>query len=165
MPIAGINQPETLQVDKTIRLRKFDGNYDFAHAWYQDVEAMYMMDGEREPYPLERVARMYQYLDQHGELYFIEVLKADGYHPIGDVTFWQEDMPIIIGDPSYRGQKIGQTVVAALVERGRSLGYETLYVAEIYDHNIASRRCFETVGFRACKKTEKGNRYKLTLEE
>jgi len=102
-------------------------------------------------------------LDKQGELYFIEVLEGDVFKPIGDVTFWQEDMPIIIGDAHYRGQQIGKSVVAALIKRGKSLGYETLYVAEIYDHNIISRKCFEALGFRACEKTEKGHRYKLTL--
>lgn len=63
------------------------------------------MDGERAPYTDERVDRMYRFLDAHGELYFIEVLENGRYAPIGDVTFWQGDMPIIIGDSAYLGQK------------------------------------------------------------
>lgn len=30
MPMQGIEQPEILPVDGELRLRKFDGNYDFA---------------------------------------------------------------------------------------------------------------------------------------
>lgn len=51
---------------------------------------------------------MYRYLDAHGELYFIEILDKGRFTPIGDVTFWQEDMPIIIGDSRYRGRGIGK---------------------------------------------------------
>lgn len=83
------------------------------------------------------------------------------YRPIGDVTFWQEDMPIVIGERKYRGKGIGRRVVSALVQRGRELGYEQLEVDEIYDWNEGSRRCFESVGFRAYEKTEKGSRYRL----
>ena len=163
MSIPNVNQPEILQVDDTIRLRKFDGEFTFAYAWYLDEDAMYLMDGERAAYPAERVERMYRYLDSHGELYFIEVLENGRYIPIGDVTFWQQDMPIIIGRASHRGRNIGRKVVAALIRRGRELGYKALYVDEIFDYNIASRRCFEANGFAAYEKTEKGSRYRLTL--
>ena len=106
---------------------------------------------------------MYRYLNNAGELYFIEALENGTYKPIGDVTFWQEDMPIVIGDRNYRGRKIGRRVVSALVQRGIALGYDYLEVGEIYDWNESSRRCFESVGFQAYEKTDKGAKYKLTL--
>lgn len=163
MPIPNIAQPELLLIDAEIRLRKFDGQFAFAHPWYQDLDAMYLMDGERSGYPPERVERMYRYLDAHGELYFIEVLEDGRFIPIGDVTFWQKDMPIIIGSAAHRGRKIGQKVVSALVQRGRELGYTELYVDEIFDYNLASRRCFETNGFVSYEKTPRGSRYRLIL--
>ena len=49
--------------------------------------------------------RMYRYLNEHGELYFIEIKDGDTYRPIGDVTFWQEDMPIVVGEKNLRGKK------------------------------------------------------------
>ena len=85
------------------------------------------------------------------------------YKPVGDVTFWQEDMPIVIGDPAYRGKGIGRKVISTLIERGKELGYDHLAVEEIYDWNIGSRRCFESVGFVACEKSEKGSSYRLAL--
>ena len=106
---------------------------------------------------------MYRYLDNAGELYFIEVLENGTYKPIGDVTFWQEDMPIVIGDPACRGKGIGRKVISALVRRGKALGYDHLAVGEIYDWNEGSRQCFESVGFKAYEKTEKGARYKMAL--
>jgi len=38
-----------------------------------------------------------------------------------------------------------------------------LYVQEIYDYNTASKKMFESVGFYAIEKTEKGHRYALDL--
>ena len=163
MAIQGIEQPAVIQIDKSLRLRKYDGVHDFALEWYQDEETVYLVDGKRDPYTMERLGGMYRYLNNAGELYFIEVLENGTYKPIGDVTFWQEDMPIVIGDRNYRGRKIGRRVVSALVKRGVALGYDHLEVGEIYDWNEGSRRCFESVGFRSYEKTEKGSRYILEL--
>lgn len=165
MPIAGVEQPELIAVDENIRLRKFDGVYDFAFDWYQDGETVYLVDGKKEPYTKEKLRRMYEYLDSHGELYFIETRQGEGYKPIGDVTFWKEDMPIVIGDKNSRGKGIGQKVIQCLIERGRSLGYDTLKVDEIYTYNLSSRKCFEKLGFKAYEQTERGERFRLRLKE
>lgn len=85
---------------------------------------------------------MYHYLNNIGELYFIEVLENGAYKPIGDVTFWEDDMPIVIGDPNYRGRRIGRKVISALIERAKELGFDHVSVGEIYDWNESSRRCF-----------------------
>jgi len=163
MPIPGIPQPEILSVTENLRLRKFDDVYDFAFDWYQDPEMVWLVDGKREPYTVEKLGRMYWYLDSRGELYFIEAMENGIWKPIGDVTFWQEDLPIVIGDPAFRGRGIGKAVISTLIQRGRELGYESLRVEEIYHWNIASQKCFESLGFRAYEKTEKGSRFLLGL--
>ena len=163
MAIQGIEQPAIIPIDESLRLRKFDGVYDFALEWYRDAETVYLVDGKCDLYTMERLKGMYEYLNDAGELYFIEVLETDTWKPIGDVTFWQEDMPIVIGDRNYRGKKIGRKVVSALAERGKELGYDHLEIGEIYDWNESSRRCFESVGFVAYEKTEKGAKYRLLL--
>ena len=81
------------------------------------------------------------------------------------MTFWQEDMPIVIGDQASRGQGIGRKVIAALIQRGWQLGYDCLRVNEIYAFNFASQRCFEQAGFQAWKETEKGKSYILRRTE
>lgn len=162
MPIQGIPQPDLIQIDNTLRLRRYDGIHDFALTWYQDVEMVWMVDGDRVPYTPELLTKMYTWLDNAGELYFIEVLE-DAWTPIGDVTLCREDMPIVIGDPPFRGRGIGTRVIAALIERGRALGFDHLAVEDIYDWNAPSRRCFEKLGFRPWKQTKKGSSYRLTL--
>ncbi len=162
--IEGVLQPVILLVDDKIRLRKFDGKYDFAYEWYQDEETVYFVDGVRKPYDHDTLTRMYRYLERCGELYFIEIKEKNGYIPIGDVTFWKEDMPIVIGTKVYRRQGIAKKVIARLIERGRTLGYDRLYIREIYEFNKASRKCFESLGFYAYEKTDKGNRFVLFLK-
>lgn len=165
MAIYGIRQPEILQVDCDIRLRKYDGVYDFAFEWYQDEETVYLVDGVRKPYSQETLTRMYEYLNKQGELYFIEVQEYDTWRPIGDVCFWKDDMPIVLGEKEYRGKGIAKKVIGRLIKRGKTLGYDSLYVNEIYEFNVASRKCFESLGFTACEKTEKGNRFVKRLVE
>lgn len=164
MPISGVIQPELIPISDDLRLRRFDGNYDLALPWYQDRETLLLVDGKEEPYTPTRIKGMYDYLDAHGELYWIEYRQEGTFVPIGDVTFWQEDMPIVIGEKMLRGKGIGRRVVRALCRRARALGYERIYVDEIYDFNIGSRRCFESVGFVPYEKTERGARYVLKLE-
>lgn len=164
MPISGIAQPELIPISDDLRLRRFDRDYDTALPWYQDRETVWLVDGKEEPYTLARIKRMYDYLGEHGELYWIEYRTAGDFVPIGDVTFWQDDMPIVIGEKAFRGKGIGRRVVTALCRRARALGYERIYVDEIYDFNIGSRRCFESVGFVPYEKTERGARYVLKLE-
>lgn len=163
MPILDVKQPEYIIVNDDIRLRKFDNNFAFALEWYQDEETVMLVDGKNEPYDMEKLHRMYSYLNEHGELYFIEVQEGDKYVPIGDVTFSGEDMPIVIGVKSYRGQGIGSKVIVTLVQRGKQLGYTCLAVNEIYKYNIGSQKMFEGVGFKKYEETEEGYRYKLNL--
>ena len=113
---------------------------------------------------MDQLSRMYHYLEKKGEVYFIEILDNGTFRPIGDVTFWQEDMPIVIGEPQYRGKGIGKQVISALIQRGKALGYEYLQIGEIYEWNIVSRRCFEGLGFREYKKTDKGASFRLELK-
>lgn len=159
MPLTGIEQPMLLPIDSTLRLRKYDGRHDFAYAWYQDIETVHLMDGVDVPYTKEKLARMYAYLDAHGELYFIEAKTAAGDVPIGDVTLCRENLPIVIGEAAYRGKGVGRRVVGALVQRARALGWDAVYVEEIYEYNTGSRKCFESAGFSPWRKTDRGSSY------
>lgn len=164
MGILNVTQPDYISIDENLRLRKFDGKYDFALSWYLDNDILRLVDGENAHiYDNDKLKRMYSYLNSKGELYFIEVKKDEVYMPIGDVTFWREDMPIVIGDKNYWRKGIGYKVIMALTERARALGYNDIYVGEIYAYNIASQKTFEKAGFKKYKDTEKGAAYVLKL--
>ncbi len=163
MAIPGVEQPAIIEINETFRLRRYEGTADFALAWYQDEEIVYLVDGVKTPYSRETLYAMYNYLAARGEMYFIEAREGEDFVPIGDVAFSKTDLPIVIGDPAYRGRGIGRQVIRALMERGRSLGYETMGVREIYDFNAASIRCFTACGFKPAERTDKGWRYKAKL--
>lgn len=163
MPIPEIDQPEILPISDTLQLHRYDGKYDFALAWYQDAETVYLVDGVRTPYDPEKLSRMYTWLDKHGELYWIEAIQDGAFSPIGDVTLWQEDMPIVIGEPSFRGKGVGKAVVNTLIARGRALGFDHMAVGEIYRYNKASQALFESAGFRQSGETKNGFSYRLAL--
>ncbi len=163
MAIIGAEQPACMEIETTLRLRRYDGTADFALPWYQDDELVYLVDGVSKVYDRANLYGMYTYLDQHGELYFIETLEEGHWVPIGDVTFSREDMPIVIGEPAYRGRGLGRKVIKALMDRGRQLGFTRLGVREIYDWNAASIRCFTACGFRPVEQTDKGWRYEAML--
>lgn len=164
MPIEGMIQPELIPVSPTLRLRKYDGIFDFALPWYQDPVVLKMSEGENTaPYPMETLEKMYSYLDAHGELYWIEEDQGAGFVPIGDVTLCREDMPIVLGSPAVRGRGIGKAVVKALIERARALCWDHLAVQNIFSYNTASQKLFLSCGFRETEKTPDGAGYRLEL--
>lgn len=61
----------------------------------------------RTPYTLEKVHVMYRYLQARGELYIIEGKDTplSDFRPIGDVTFWQDDLPIVIGEKAWQTKR------------------------------------------------------------
>lgn len=164
MPIEKINQPEIIDISSNLRLRKFDNNYNFTFDWYQDENTVRLVDGlDAKKYDLDKLRKMYRYLDNIGELYFIEILENNKFIPIGDVTFCQQDIPIVIGDEKYRGKGIGKKVLEAIIRRGKELGYKELNVREIYTYNVASQKLFESVGFNKSGDTANGFSYKLII--
>ena len=72
-------------------------------------------------------------------------------------------MPIVIGDYEFRGKGIGKLVVNELVKRAKELGFERLFVREIFNYNVGSQTLFEGVGFIKHTTTEKGYGYLLQL--
>ncbi|HEL1717915.1 TPA: GNAT family N-acetyltransferase [Streptococcus suis] len=163
MAITGIEQADILEIDKQVRLRRYDGQHDFAFEWHQDLELVWLVDGNKEPYTFDRLNRMYGYLATNGECYFIEIFEDDQFIPIGDVTLFADDFAIAIGDKRYWNKGIGTKVLQRMVERARELGFVEILVEEIYDWNLGSRKLFEKCGFEAVKKKEKGWSYKKML--
>ncbi|TCD46547.1 GNAT family N-acetyltransferase [Streptococcus sp. X16XC17] len=152
-------------ISDQLRLRPFRNNDDVAHAliWYQDPEMVYLVDGVREPYTMEKLQRMYTYLNDYGQLYWIDYLENGSWKAIGDVTLCEDDLPIVIGDMAYRGRGIGRAVLSRLIEEARLAGRGYLAVREIYDFNLPSQACFEACGFQKVAQTEKGYSYRLNF--
>ena len=145
MPINNVIQPDKIIVSDRLNLIKYDWKNDYNRIikWYSDEETLMLVNGNTNKYDCEQIDRMYDYQSEHGELYFIEY---DG-EIIGDVTFSQQDMPIVIGEKSLRHSGIGLAVIKKLIERAKSIGYDKIFVQEIYDYNVASQKLFKKAGF------------------
>ena len=163
MAIEGVEQPKLLEINKYLWLRKYDGYLDFALIWHQDLELVWLIDGDQECYSLDLLNRMYDYLSKNGECYFIEIFEDDQFIPIGDLTLFADDFAIAIGDKRYWKKRIGTKVLHRMIERAREVGLEEILVEEIYDWNLGSRKLFEKCGFEVVEKTQKGWSYRLTL--
>lgn len=156
-----------IQIDDSLRLVPYflADHHDAALVWYQDVDLVELVDGIRIPYSLEKLNAMYSYLEEHGDLFWIEFREKGKWLPIGDVTLSQENLPIVIGNPAYQHQGLGSKVLRALIDIARSKGWKQLKVQEIYTFNRISRRCFESLGFVESGTTENGVSLVLTLIE
>jgi RimJ/RimL family protein N-acetyltransferase len=137
--------------DGEVRLRPvhLPDDIDVAWPWYQDRDLLDLSERPgTEPLSRDRVERMYRYQDQHGEFFIIEVWQPTGqWLAVGDVMLAEDTLPIVIGDARYRGRGIGRRVLALLIGRARERGWRTLWAKQIWSHNTASRRLFQSVGF------------------
>lgn len=165
MPIKEIKQPSHINIDGQLRLKAYEGSFEFAYGWYQDMESLKLIDGEEAiPYTMEGLQKMYAYLNDHGELYFIEKKVNEAYIPVGDVTFWKDDMPIVVAK-KFRNQGIGKKVVQCLINRAKALGYKQIHIQQIYHYNIGSQRLFQGCGFKKTASTETGASYSLDINK
>lgn len=154
-------------MDQSIRLRSFlDEDIELAKAWYADpvVLAGVISPDQKESLSIEYLRSMYADLRSRGDLYIIEVNKLGEWHPIGEVTLSENSLPIVIGDPKYRGKKIAGKVFQILIEEARSRGWEKLTLKGIYKGNVSSQRVFEACGFKKMGETPKSYIYELMLQ-
>lgn len=145
MPLPGIEQPQVLPLREGLRLARYDGHYEKALPGYQDPYVYQNSEGifDEDKIPdLDYVKGMCEYLDSHGELYFLEALENGLWTAIGDVTVKPENPPIAIWYAAYRGRAItGSTV---------------------YKWNLASLKLHQSLGFRIVGETDQD--YDLELD-
>ncbi len=165
MGITGKKQPAFLTVDSKIRLKAFSGDYKTALPWYQDKTVYYNSEGITDPAEINEdyIRAMYDYLARHGELYFIEILADGKFTPIGDVALKEENLPIVFGAAKYRGLGIGRRVLQVILKKAREIGLRKIYGVRIYDYNKASRRLYESLGFKCAAVRGNERIYELGL--
>lgn len=158
---------ETIAIAWDLELRPYETeeNVDYALPWYQEEEDLEMIDGKDHggPYSIEKLQKMYAYLSDHGQVYMIYKKRGD-WIPVGDVTFSQKDMPIVIAK-EWRQHGIGKAVVKALLEEGQKEGWTWMAVREVYYFNVASKGLFESCGFVKDHPTAHGWSYIYHFEE
>ena len=130
-------------VDPEITLVKYYPNYQTALQWYQDPQLCKQVDNRDTVYDLPLLKRMYKYLDQRGDLFYI---KYRG-RLCGDVCLQHSgEINIVIAGP-YQNRHIGRRVLGEVIRLAREKQLNQLH-AEIYSFNAQSRKMFTAMGFQ-----------------
>jgi RimJ/RimL family protein N-acetyltransferase len=164
MPFLNIAQPDIIEIDEKLRLKKVcKDDYHLALKWYQNPRVLYYSEGVTDNlYDMNVINRMYEFLNGMGELYFIEVFE-DKWHAIGDVVLSEDNMPIVIGEDRYSGIGIGKKVIATLIVRAKVIGLEKIKIPAIYKYNDRSRNLFLSFGFTKVAENDNEESYELNL--
>ena len=122
MAINNIEQPNIININESLRLIKYNGNYEIALSGYQDPYVYQnsegIFDDIKKP-DLEYIKGMFKWLNNNGELYYIQVKDGQDYISIGDVTIKDVNPPITIWYEKYRFIGIGTTVMKTIIKRIR----------------------------------------------
>ncbi len=159
-------QPDVIEIEPGLRLRKFDGKLERMLAGYRDPVVYQNSEGifEEDKIPdLTYIEGMCRYLTEAGELYFIEVEEDGAYVSVGDVTVKSVNPPIAIWFAKYRGIGIGTKVMRTVIDRLQSLGYEKITGSTVYKWNTVSQKMHERLGFRLAGETEDEYVYERTI--
>ncbi len=129
-------------VDNEIRLIPYYRNDEVSLPWYQDLDVCKQVDNRDEPYDLELLHRMYDYLSTHGECYYIEY----NGELVGDITLRDNAEIAVVICKEYQNRHIGRRCIREMLKLAREKGMDHVS-ANIYAFNAQSRRMFEAAGF------------------
>ncbi len=140
-------QPQIIEVNERIRLKKYYDNFTKTLTWYQDRKLCKQVDNIDFVYDLDRLKKMYRYLNKNGECYYIQYKVKNRFLLVGDAAIlYDKDVAIVI-DPKYQNLHIGRLVLQKLIERAKALDFDCL-CATIYSFNKQSITAFKAAGFR-----------------
>ena len=106
---------------------------------------------------------MFEWLNNNGELYYIQIREGQDFISIGDVTIKDVNPPIAIWYGKYRGIGIGTKVMKIVIKRLKELGYEKITGTTVYKWNESSQRMHEKLGFVKVDENEDEYIYELLL--
>ena len=166
MALKEFMQPEIIDINDSLRLRKYEGHFELFLPGYQNPVVYQNSEGifdESRIPDLDYVKRMCTYLARVGELYYIEAKENDAFIPIGDVTVKDENPPIAIWVDAYRGKGIGKLVMQTVIDRLKELGFEKITGSTVYQWNTSSQKLHEGLGFHRISEDEKEITYEREL--
>ncbi len=159
-------QPEIIEIEQGLRLRKFDGNIERMVEGYKDPVVYQNSEGifDEDKIPdINYISGMCKYLENVGEFYFIEVIENGEYVPIGDVTVKPENPPIAIWQEKYRGIGIGTKVMKTVIKILSENGCKKITETSIFKWNTASQKMHEGLGFVRVNETDDEYIYELEI--
>lgn len=129
-------------IDNEIKLIPYYRNDEASFPWYQDLDVCKQVDNRDEPYDLERLHCMYDYLNAHGACYYIEYKGV----LVGDVSLRDNAEIAIVVCKEYQSQHIGRRCVLDMLKLAKEKGMDKVK-ANIYSFNEQSQQMFQSVGF------------------
>ena len=166
MSIKNIEQPIIIHIDDNLRLIKYNGNYEEALVGYQDPYVYQnsegIFDDNKKP-DIDYIKGMFEWLNNNGELYYIQISEGEGFISIGDVTIKDFNPPTTIWYENYRGIGIGTKVMKTVINRLKELGYDKITGTTVYKWNKSSQRMHEKLGFIKVDENDDEYIYELTI--
>ena len=130
-------------IDQEITLIPYYPCLDITLEWYQDPDVCKQVDNIDYVYTPELLNRMYTYLSEHGDCYYIQYKGK----LVGDVTLRENAEISIVVCKEYQNLHIGRRCVIDMLKQAREKGLKEVK-ANIYSFNTQSRKMFESVGFQ-----------------
>ena len=130
-------------IDQEITLIPYYPCPDITLEWYQDPDVCRQVDNIDYVYTPDLLDRMYTYLSEHGDCYYIQYQGK----LVGDVTLRENAEISIVVCKEYQNLHIGRRCVIDMLELAREQGMKEVK-ANIYAFNTQSRKMFESVGFQ-----------------
>lgn len=129
-------------IDNEIKLIPYYRNDAASFPWYQDLDVCKQVDNRDEPYNLELLHSMYDYLNTHGDCYYIEYKGV----LVGDISLRDNSEIAIVVCKEYQNQHIGRRCVMDMLKLAKEKGMEKVK-ANIYSFNRQSQSMFQSIGF------------------
>lgn len=133
---------EIIPITPSLRLVPYYPAYETTLPWYQDAELCHQVDNQNRIYDLSILKNMYEYLNIHGDLFYIE---CEGTL-CGDVCLQASGEISIVVGKEYQNRHIGRAVVEKILELAREKDCPECF-AEIYSFNAQSQAMFRSIGF------------------
>ena len=111
-------------------------------AWYQDKTLCKQVDNIDTVYDLDKLNRMYHFLNTHGDLFYI----AYEGTLCGDVCLQTTGELAIVICKKYQNRHIGRAVIQKMLNLAQSKGFASCW-AHIYTFNTQSRKMFLSLDF------------------
>ena len=132
-----------ISIDDEVRLIPYYRNDEISLAWYQDLDVCKQVDNRDEPYDLELLHCMYDYLCNNGDCYYIEY----NGELVGDVSLRDNGEVAIVVCKEFQNRHIGRRCVGEMLRLAKEKGMSAVR-ANIYSFNKQSQKMFESMGFK-----------------
>lgn len=136
-----VNMTERI-IDKEIKLFPYYRNDEVSLPWYQNLDICKQVDNRDDPYDLEHLHCMYDYLSSNGDCYYIEY---EG-KLVGDVSLRDNGEIAIVVCKEYQNRHIGRRCVLDMLKLAKEKGMSKVK-ANIYSFNKQSQTMFQSIGF------------------